>query len=147
MTDTRIDVFQNDINNKYRQIELQGSPENISKAGEKIYKIVNKYYFFDNSNRRNGDENSPSEEHGEYRVSKYEEHEDNATSNMRRPRIRLGNRNDRKKNRIEERRDVQEDRNNRKEINKTRENGIILITYKQNRVHIRKKRENVHVAV
>jgi len=48
----RIDIYQNDINNKYRQIELQGSPESISKASEKIYKIVNKYYFFSSSDRK-----------------------------------------------------------------------------------------------
>jgi hypothetical protein len=41
----RIEVFQHDINDRYRQIELAGSPVDISRAAEKIYKVVNKYYF------------------------------------------------------------------------------------------------------
>ncbi len=51
---SRIDVYQQDVAHKYRQIELQGSPDEISRAAEKIYKIVNKYYFF-NQNREGGD--------------------------------------------------------------------------------------------
>lgn len=47
MTGARIDVFHQDINNKFRQIELAGSCSDIAKASEKIYLIVNKYYYFD----------------------------------------------------------------------------------------------------
>ncbi len=45
MSGARIEVFQHDINDKFRQIELAGTPIDISRAAEKIYKIVNKYYF------------------------------------------------------------------------------------------------------
>jgi hypothetical protein len=54
ITGARIEVFQHDIVHKYRQIELQGSPEEISKACEKIYKIVNKYYFFNQRHAGHG---------------------------------------------------------------------------------------------
>jgi len=97
MTDTRIDVFQNDIDNKYRQIELQGSPENISRATEKIYKIVNKYYFFES--RRLSDENSSRGE--EYRMKKYKTEGMIERSKPKRKGIRLGTRMERKKTREE----------------------------------------------
>jgi hypothetical protein len=45
MSGARIEVYHHDINDKYRQIELAGTPVDISRAAEKIYKIVNKYYF------------------------------------------------------------------------------------------------------
>ena len=45
MSGARIEVFQHDINDKFRQIELAGTPIDISRASEKIYKIVNKYFF------------------------------------------------------------------------------------------------------
>ena len=101
MTDCRIDVFQNNLNNKYRQIELQGSPENITRAAEKIYKIVDKYYFFDNSNprvERRDDASSPLDRHRRMRKYKSDErNEDQNRGNIKRARVRLGNRNDRNK--------------------------------------------------
>jgi hypothetical protein len=50
MSGARIEVFQHDINDRYRQIELAGSPVDVSRAAEKIYKIVNKYYFINPNN-------------------------------------------------------------------------------------------------
>jgi hypothetical protein len=45
MSGARIEVYHHNINEKYRQIELAGSTLDISRASERIYKIVNKYYF------------------------------------------------------------------------------------------------------
>jgi hypothetical protein len=45
MSGARIEVYQHNINDKYRQIELAGSTIDLSRATEKIYKIVNKYYY------------------------------------------------------------------------------------------------------
>jgi hypothetical protein len=58
LSGTRIDVFQQDITSRYRQIELAGSASSVSQAAENIYKIVNKYYFFDHSKGFAGDDNN-----------------------------------------------------------------------------------------
>jgi hypothetical protein len=66
MSGSRIEVFQHDINNKYRQIELAGNPVDISRAAEKIYRIVNKYYFTSPANARRP---NPSDERDKKRRS------------------------------------------------------------------------------
>ena len=62
LSGARIDVYQQDVAHKYRQIELQGSPDEISKAAEKIYKIVNKYYFFNQLGEEEFKRNAESSE-------------------------------------------------------------------------------------
>jgi hypothetical protein len=47
MTGARIEVFRHNVNDKYRQIELAGSTLDLSRAAERIYKIVNKYHYID----------------------------------------------------------------------------------------------------
>jgi hypothetical protein len=115
MTDTRIDVFQNDIDNKYRQIELQGSPENISRASEKIYKIVNKYYFFES--RTISDDDGSRED--EYRMKKHKNLGIIETSKLKRKGIRLGKRMERKK--------TKEEKEGKRFKSYKREKGNILI--------------------
>ena len=70
-------MFQHDVCHKYRQIELQGSPEEISKAAEKIDKFVNKYYFF----------NQRDEEHGH---GKRDRRQVEGSYEVKRKRVRLG---------------------------------------------------------
>ncbi len=41
----KIDVFHENINNSYRQIELAGSVTSLASAAEQIYRFVNKYYY------------------------------------------------------------------------------------------------------
>ena len=54
MTGARIEVYRHNINDKYRQIELAGSTLDLSRAAERIYKIVNKYYYINpNQPKRN----------------------------------------------------------------------------------------------
>ncbi len=52
LTDAKVDVKAEDIGGKYRQIELAGKFQidtgksvQISRAAERIYRIVNKYYL------------------------------------------------------------------------------------------------------
>lgn len=45
-TGTKIEVHKPNDSKKYRQIEISGSPYNISKAAEQIYVITNKYINF-----------------------------------------------------------------------------------------------------
>ena len=100
LTGARIEVFQQDVVHKYRQIELQGSPEEISKACEKIYKIVNKYYFFNQSQKE------------QLRERRREEGDD------RRKRVRLG---------LKTRKDGNE-RNERSERNREKEEGKNILS-------------------
>lgn len=94
-------MFQSNLNNKFRQIELQGCPENITRAAEKIYKIVDKYYFFDNSSprdERRDDASSLRDRSQRMRKHRSDErNEENNSRNIKRARVRLGNRNDRNK--------------------------------------------------
>lgn len=79
MSGARIEVFQNDVNERFRQIELSGSPVDIARAAEKIYKIVNKYYFFENepkvkeSDRYSNKKRSRDEDYGERPIKRKNE--------------------------------------------------------------------------
>lgn len=42
----KIDVFHENINKRYRQIELAGSVASLASAAEQIYRYVNKYYYY-----------------------------------------------------------------------------------------------------
>jgi hypothetical protein len=86
---------------------LQGSPENISRATEKIYKIVNKYYFFESRRRSDRSEDDSSREN-DHRMRKYKIEEESNRRKLKRRGIRLGNRIDIKKMRNDE--DIGEER-------------------------------------
>lgn len=49
----KIDVFHENINNRYRQIELAGSVSSLSSAAEQIYRFVNKYYYYNPNQAEN----------------------------------------------------------------------------------------------
>jgi hypothetical protein len=58
LTDAKVDVKAEDIGGKYRQIELAGTISlitgksvQISRAAERIYRIVNKYYLHEGRER------------------------------------------------------------------------------------------------
>lgn len=54
----KIDVFHENINNRYRQIELAGSVTSIANATEQIYRFVNKYYYHNPNQIENEDRGS-----------------------------------------------------------------------------------------
>lgn len=49
----KIDVFHENINNRYRQIELAGSVSSLASAAEQIYRFVNKYYYYNPNQNEN----------------------------------------------------------------------------------------------
>ncbi len=49
----KVEVFSKDIVEGLREIEIQGSPLEITIAAEKIYKTVNKYYYYNNNTEIN----------------------------------------------------------------------------------------------
>lgn len=46
----KIDVFQENIGDKFRQIELAGSVSSLVSAADQIYRFVNRYYYYNSSN-------------------------------------------------------------------------------------------------
>ncbi len=54
----KIDVFHENINNRYRQIELAGSVSSLASAAEQIYRFVNKYYYH-NPNQHENESTKP----------------------------------------------------------------------------------------
>ena len=46
-TKAKIEVFPQNNDKKFRKIEVAGSPQSIAEAGEKIYGITRKYFYFD----------------------------------------------------------------------------------------------------
>jgi hypothetical protein len=89
MSGAKIDVFQHDINTKYRQIELAGSALDISRATEKIYKIVNKYYFFNQDNMEGRHEYYNDDRRDRVHRTKREEVRSRRRDDEKRGRLRL----------------------------------------------------------
>ena len=55
-TNTKIEVFAPNSTKKYRKVEVAGTPQDIAEAGEKIYEITRKYFYF-NDEKLNRNEN------------------------------------------------------------------------------------------
>ena len=55
-TNTKIEVFAPNSTKKYRKVEVAGTPQDIAEAGEKIYDITRKYFYF-NDEKLNRNEN------------------------------------------------------------------------------------------
>ena len=55
-TNTKIEVFAPNNTKKYRKVEVAGTPQDIAEAGEKIYDITRKYFYF-NDEKLNRNEN------------------------------------------------------------------------------------------
>ena len=55
-TNTKIEVFAPNSTKKYRKVEVQGTPQNIAEAAEKIYDIARKYFYFNDDKILNRNE-------------------------------------------------------------------------------------------
>ena len=55
-TNTKIEVFSPNSTKKYRKVEVAGAPQNIAEAGEKIYDITRKYFYFNDDKLLNRNE-------------------------------------------------------------------------------------------
>ena len=55
-TNTKIEVFAPNKTKKFRKVEVQGTPQNIAEAAEKIYDTARKYFYFNDDKILNRNE-------------------------------------------------------------------------------------------
>ena len=61
-TNAKVEVFPQNNDKKFRKIEVAGVPQNIADAGEKIYSISRKYFYFNDDKIINRNTHSPQRE-------------------------------------------------------------------------------------